>query len=104
MGQVENLLALTTESANALLDDKGNDSDFFIQVLNEKKSIEPTILPRSNRMSPQVCDRLAYKKRHLVKYFFNKIKQYRRIFSRYVKIARIYMEFIRFVSVLIWLR
>ena len=37
MGQAENLLALTTESANALLDDKGYDSDFFIQVLNEKK-------------------------------------------------------------------
>lgn len=41
MGQVENLLALTTESANALLDDKGYDSDFFIQVLNEKKALNP---------------------------------------------------------------
>ena len=90
IGQAENSLALTTESANALLDDKSYDSDFFIQALNEK-GMKPIISPRSNRMSPQVCDWFAYKKRHLIKRFFNKIKHYRRKFSRYEEMARIYM-------------
>lgn len=37
IGQAENLLVLTTESASALLDDKDYDSDFFIQALYGKK-------------------------------------------------------------------
>jgi transposase len=46
----------------------------------------------------------VYKERHLIECFFNKIKHYRRVFSRYEKTARNYMGFIRFVSALIWLR
>ena len=34
----------------------------------------------------------------------NKIKYYRRIFSRFEKLARNYMGFLRFASALIWLR
>lgn len=103
IGQAENLLALTTESTNALLGDKGYDSDAFIQALVEK-GIEPVIPSRSNRIYPRDCDWFVYKERHLIECFFNKIKHYRRIFSRYEKMAKNYMGFIRFVSALIWLR
>ena len=103
IGQAENLLALTPEGAAALVGDKGYDSDAFIQTLNEK-AIEPVIPPRSNRINPRDCDWFAYKERHLIECFFNKIKHYRRISSRYEKLARNYMGFIRFVSALIWLR
>jgi len=103
IGQAENLLALTTERTNALLGDKGYDSDAFIQALIEK-GIEPVIPSRSNRINPRDCDWFVYKERHLIECFFNKIKHYRRIFSRYEKMAKNYMGFIRFVSALIWLR
>lgn len=103
IGQAENLLALTPEGATALLGDKGYDSDAFIQRLSGK-GIEPVIPSRSNRNNPRDCDWFVYKERHLIECFFNKIKHYRRIFSRYEKMARNYMGFIRFVSVLIWLR
>lgn len=103
IGQAENLLALTKESAAALLGDKGYDSDAFIQKLTEK-GMEPVIPSRSNRINPRSCDWFMYKERHLIECFFNKIKHYRRISSRYEKMARNYMGFIRFVSALIWLR
>lgn len=103
IGQAENLLTLTPEGATTLLGDKGYDSDAFIQRLSGK-GIEPVIPSRSNRNNPRDCDWFVYKERHLIECFFNKIKHYRRIFSRYEKMARNYMGFIRFVSALIWLR
>ncbi|SFF25694.1 transposase [Nitrosomonas sp. Nm166] len=102
-GQAENLLALTAEGAAALVGDKGYDSDAFIQALTEK-GIEPVIPPRSNRINARDCDWFVYKERRLIECFFNKIKHYRRISSRYEKMAGNYMGFIWFVSALIWLR
>ena len=103
VGQAENLLALRPEGVGALLGDKGYDSDAFIQALIDR-GIHPIIPPRSNRINPRDCDWFEYKKRHLIECFFNKIKQYWRIFSRFEKIARNYMGFIRFISAFILLR
>ncbi|WP_430232753.1 transposase [Nitrosomonas communis] len=104
IGQAENLLALTAEGgAVALVGDKGYDSDAFIQTLTEK-GIELVIPSRSNRINAIDCDWFVYKERHLIECFFNKIKYYRRISSRYEKMAGNYMGFIRFASALIWLR
>jgi transposase len=44
------------------------------------------------------------KERYLVEWFINKIKQYRRVFSRFEKLANRYLGFVHFASVLIWLR
>jgi transposase len=59
---------------------------------------------RSNRTASRDCDWFIYKERHLIECFFGKIKHYRRVFSRFEKLAKNYMGFIRFVSALIWLR
>lgn len=53
---------------------------------------------------PRAYDRHVYEERHLVECFFNKIKHYRRIFSRYEKTAKNFMAFLHFVSFLIWTR
>jgi hypothetical protein len=36
--------------------------------------------------------------------FFNKVKQFRRVFSRFDQLARNYLAFVQFASVMIWLR
>ncbi|MEA3338131.1 MAG: IS5/IS1182 family transposase, partial [Chloroflexota bacterium] len=59
---------------------------------------------RKNRTEPRYYDVHLYKERHLVECFINKIKQYRRIFSRFDKLARRYLGFLRFAATLIWLR
>ncbi|SFN12470.1 IS5 family transposase [Nitrosomonas communis] len=104
IAQAENLLALTPEGAAALVGDKkGYDSDAFFQTLTEK-GVEPVIPPRSHRFNARDCDWFVYQERHLIECFFNKIKHYKRISSRYEKMAKNYMGFIRFASALIWLR
>jgi transposase len=51
-----------------------------------------------------VVDWHSYKERHLVECFTNRIKHYRRIFTRYDKLARHYLGFLSFVATLVWLR
>jgi transposase len=66
--------------------------------------MDAVIPSRSNRTKLREVDWFVYKERHLIECFFNKIKHYRRIFSRYEKTSRNYMGMLRFVSALIWLR
>ena len=101
--QGEALLALTPEGAGAPIGDRGYDSDAFVRAI-EARDMDATIPPRSNRTEPREVDWLVHKERHLIECFFNKVKHYRRIFSRYEKTARNHMGMLRFVSALIWLR
>ena len=103
IGQARALLQLTPQGAEALLGDKGYDSDPFIQAI-EAQSMQAVIPPRCNRLVGREWDWFVYKERHLIECFFSKIKHYRRIFSRFDKLARNFMSFIRFVAALIWLR
>ncbi len=65
---------------------------------------EAVIPPKANRKEQREYDKEFYKERHLIENFFNKIKQYRRVFSRFEKLSRNYLAFCQFASVLIWLR
>ncbi|MEZ4528383.1 MAG: IS5 family transposase [Desulfobacterales bacterium] len=83
--------------------DKGYDSDSYRQWLQDLGTAE-VIPSRSCRNNPQDYDRHLYKERHLVECFINKIKHFRRIFSRFDKLAGRYLPFLRFAGALIWLR
>ena len=60
-----------------------------------------TIPPKTNALNPWKCDFYVYKERHLVECFFNKLKQFRRIATRYDKLASSFMAFIYIASILI---
>jgi len=83
--------------------DKSYDSEDFLQVIARIEA-EAVIPPRSNRKESRKYDKYLYKERHLVECYFNKIKHYRRIFSRFEKLDKRYLGFLCFVGVLIWLR
>ena len=89
--------------ATYALMDKAYDADRLIEQLIEQ-GITPVIPPRSNRKVQREYDKHIYKERHLVECFIGKIKQYRRVFSRFEKWAKNYRYFIYFASVLIWMR
>jgi transposase len=86
-----------------LLADKSYDSDDILQLIADKEA-EAVIPPRANRKEQREYDKHWYKERHLVECFINKIKHYRRIFSRFEKLAKRYLGFLRFAGALIWLR
>lgn len=94
---------MTDQNAGAFIGDKGYDSDALVQYL-EQKGIQVVIPPRSSRNNPRDYDVELYKERNLVERFINKIKWFRRIFSRFEKLAARYLALLHWVGVLIWLR
>jgi transposase len=61
------------------------------------------IPPKANAVDPWECDFYQYKERHVVECFFNKLKQFRRIATRYEKLARNFLSFAFLASCLILL-
>ena len=73
----------------ALIADKAFDADAFIVP----STIEhrPVIPSKSNRKTPRPCDFALYCERNLVERFFNKLKHFRAIATRYDKLAKIFL-------------
>ena len=65
------------------------------------KDAEYCIPPKSNAKEPWDCDFYHYKERHLVECFFNKLKQFRHIATRYDKLLSSFKSFVFLASVLI---
>src|SRR5208282_482286 len=74
----------------ALIADKAFDADAFIAALNDR-AIVPVIPSKSNRKTPRRCDFALYCERNLIERFFNKLKQFRAIATRYDKLAKIFL-------------
>ncbi len=88
---------------DAVIADKGYDSD-PLRALLEAKQVEVVIPSRRDRKQQREYDRLRYTERNIVERFINIIKWYRRIFTRYEKLARRFMAFLHLAATLIWLR
>ena len=99
--QAEELIA--GYAGEHVLADQGYDAQEFRQHILDL-GMMPVIPPRSNRKEPADYDRHLYRERHLVECFINKIKHYRRIFSRFEKLDTRYLGFLHFTAALIWLR
>ena len=99
--QADKLLA---DIVNAyVLGDKGYDSNDVCKDIRSR-NCTPVIPGRSNRQKPIEYDKRIYKERHVVECFFSKIKQFRRIFSRFDKKLLNYFFFLCFSGAVIWLR
>ncbi len=79
--------------ATMVVADKGYDSDAFRQSLLER-GIKPCIPSRSNRKQIRPYSKRSYRKRHLVENFFERIKNFRRVSTRYDKLAETFLGFV----------
>jgi transposase len=86
----------------ALIGDKAFDADPFIDTLTER-GITPVIPPKANRKTPRACDFALYCERNLIERFFNKLKHFRAIATRYDKLARNFLAGIQLACALILL-
>lgn len=77
--------------------DKGYDSKSIREQLLAQ-DIVPVIPPKSNRIEPIDYDKDLYKLREKVERFFNKLKQFRRIATRYEKLSHTFLAFIHLVA------
>lgn len=86
-----------------LLADRGYDAD-WIRELAMKKGAWANIPPNSNRNEPIWLSPYLYRARNRVERFFNKIKQCRRVATRYDKLAANYLTVVQLASIGLWLR
>jgi transposase len=99
--QAEGLAAQVTPQA--MIADKGYDADGFIESL-KVRAITPVIPPKSNRKITRSCDFALYAERNLIERFFNTIKHFRGIATRYEKTARNFLAGLHLVCALSWLK
>ena len=86
-----------------VLADRGYDSYELIDYIYSRGG-EPTIPSRKGAKFERRCDWWLYKERHLVERYFLRLKAFRRIATRYDKLAFTYLGFICIASILIWLK
>jgi transposase len=91
------------KSGTMLLADRGYNAD-WIRALAAERGVWANIPPRSNRSEPICFSPYLYRTRNLVERFFNKIKQCRRVATRYDKLAANYLAFVQLASIRLWLR
>ena len=90
------------QPAKFIVADKGYDSDAFVATIRAQGS-QAVIPPRSNRLNPRAFDRHLYKDRNLIERFFCRIKQFRRIATRYDKLAQSFLSFVHLACAFVWL-
>lgn len=86
----------------AVTADKGYDSDELVETIEATGALA-NIPPRSNRKNKRPVDWHRYKARHLVECFFNRLKQFRRIATRYDKLANRFNAFLHLACAYVWL-
>ncbi|WP_431523312.1 IS5 family transposase [Paenibacillus amylolyticus] len=75
-----------------VLADRAYDTNVIRTFFKEQQAI-PVIPGKKNRLMTLKYDRYVYKERHLVECFFNKVKNYRRLATRYDKLACTFKSF-----------
>lgn len=99
--QAEKLL--DGQDGDYVLADKGYDSSMLVDYI-EDKGFVPVIPPRSNRLESREYDKHIYKERNVIERTFNKLKQFRRIATRYEKTITNYMALLHLAACMLWLR
>ncbi|MFB9985719.1 IS5 family transposase [Mesorhizobium calcicola] len=89
--------------ADAAIADKGYDADHLVDRITEQGA-EVVIPPKRNRKAQRPYDRDLYKERNRIERFFNKLKQFRRVATRYDKLLANFMGFVKLAAIAIWLR
>ncbi|MFL0694651.1 MAG: IS5 family transposase [Agrobacterium tumefaciens] len=90
-------------TAEALLADRGYDADWFRHALAER-GIAACIPSKTNRKVPIPHDTALYRQRHKVENMFGKLKDWRRIHTRYDRCAHTFISAICIaVTVIFWL-
>jgi transposase len=86
----------------ALIGDKAYDADVLIETL-VRRHVTPVIPSKANRKILRPCDFALYAERNLVERFFNKLKHFRAVATRYDKLARNFLAAVQLASAMILL-
>ncbi|GJD50769.1 IS5 family transposase IS298 [Methylobacterium crusticola] len=94
---------MTDLPADIVMADAAYDSDRLRKAIAEKGA-EAVIPNNPSRARKHPFDRHLYQQRHLIECCFAKIKQFRRVATRYEKTARNYAAVVTLAAIVLWLR
>ncbi|MGC8532994.1 MAG: IS5 family transposase [Acidiphilium sp.] len=94
---------LEGQTASGVIADKAYDSNALREMI-EEADIEAVIPSKRNRKIQIPHDAQAYKLRNRIERFFNKLKHFRRIATRYDRRAAYFLATIQLASSMIWMR
>ena len=97
------VMADNLPNPSVLLADRGHDADNIRKTI-EKRDVLTVIPMRKSRKMRVGVDRSLYRLRNLVERCFNKLKNARRVATRYDKTAESFLGFIDITSIRLWLR
>ena len=86
-----------------LLADRAYDSNALRETITAQ-AVWANIRPMEHRLDPPVFSPFLYRYRNLVERFFNKLKHYRAIATRYEKRAAHYLALVKLAALRVWLR
>ena len=91
------------QAGQILLADRAYDSNALRNTMHVRGAWA-NIRPMSRRLAPPVFSPFLYRYRNLVERFFNKLKHFRAIATRYEKRAANYLALVKLAAIRIWLR
>ena len=94
---------IETVEPQAVLADKAYDANALLECIGEKKA-KAVIPPTAARKVQRAYDRHQYRNRNVIERFFAKLKQFRRVATRYDKLASRFASFIALTASLFWLQ
>jgi transposase len=83
--------------------DRAYDSDALVTAL-AARGIGAVIPPRRKRRHPRPYEAARYAQRHAIERLFSRLKQFRRIATRYEKLAAHFLAFVHLAATVLWLR
>ena len=102
-GQAADDLLDHVGTGTIVLADKAYDADRIRASLREKGAFA-NIPPKSNRRSKPYFSTWLYRERNLIERFFSKLKHFRRVATRYDKLAENFLAMVQLASMRLWLR
>jgi transposase len=90
------------ETPQVVIADKGYDADALVESIRQAGA-EAVIPPRSHRLNPRTYDQHRYRARHLVENLFARLKQFRRLATRYDKLTVHFAAFVFLASLCVWM-
>ena len=90
-------------AARAVIGDRGYDWQYLVEFV-EARGGRAHIPTQRNRKVQRTADPALYRQRNLIERFFNKIKHFRRIATRFDKLARNFLAAVALASIRLWLR
>jgi putative transposase len=89
--------------ADVIIADKGYDADHLCARIAESGA-QPVIPPKRNRTFKRLYDAELYKERNLIERFFNKLKHFRAVATRFEKHDANYLAVVKIAATRIWMR